>query len=450
MNELIVFLTILIITAIGYTVIRGFNLLPTKNQLFIIACSFGLGVGLTACQLYIYSRLGIPWHNTVLLLPWLLLACSILVKKRKVIRIALPALPKLRPIDTFLLLAILAACGYTLFEAVLRPVSVWDAWAIWLLQSKIFFLNGSIQPSELQYANVEYPLIVSLLGTFVYLVLGHVDDTAVLLTAFTFYAFLGLLLFSVLKRRYGTTYALLFTFLYATTQNFIRHGGRLEAGQADLPLGYFMFICAILLLRYMKKHEKKTLLLLSLFLAITGLTKFDGQPFVIIVDSLAAYRIFQLRLFSHLPLLLISVIPILEWRFYTSVVHIAGSLTAGQTVQFSLPIAVEAFRGAFLELVNIKSWNLLWVIYFFTLFAFSIRRKPELIVLDILILSQLAFYVFLYIFFPGLYKPSNSISRLLIHLAPMAFLHVAIQMRRLDTKFVKKILFSKQAKDPGS
>src|SRR4030067_1512713 len=111
--------------------------------------------------------------------------------------------------------------GYVLIEALIRPVGVWDAVAIWLNKSKIFYLDGSLVPSHFIHIDSGYPLVVSLLGTFIYIILGHVNDTAVLITSFAFYSFLALSFFSILKEKFGVKYALIFTLLMVTTQNLV-------------------------------------------------------------------------------------------------------------------------------------------------------------------------------------------------------------------------------------
>ena len=58
--------------------------------------------------------------------------------------------------------------------------------------------------------------------------------------------------------------ALIFTFLLLSTQNLVRHGGRFEAGYADLALGFYIFLSVLLLLDYLKIQNKKALFLFLL------------------------------------------------------------------------------------------------------------------------------------------------------------------------------------------
>ncbi len=83
MNSIIVLLTILFISAIGYCIIWGFELLPKKDNLRALGYSYGLGVGAVSLQLYMYSRLSIPWQREFIIIPWVLLILSVLFKKRE-------------------------------------------------------------------------------------------------------------------------------------------------------------------------------------------------------------------------------------------------------------------------------------------------------------------------------------------------------------------------------
>ncbi len=425
MNIIITLITILFITAVGFAIIRGFNLISNKDKLLSIACSYGLGVGLISMQLYVFSRLNFPWHKELLIYPWLILVGVILFRSRNRINFKLPLFPKFTNLQIFLLCGILVACSYTIFEALIRPVTVWDGWAIWLLKSKIFFLDGTIDPEMLNYIKSDYPLIISLLGTFIYIILGRVDDTAVLITSTAFYLALALLFLSAVKKKFGFTYALLFTFLLVTTQNFVRHGGRLEAGLADLALGYYAFACFILLIIYLKTSSGKLLLLLNIFLGITTLIKFEGVTITLLLSCFMFYHITKNRLYSHFIFFLIWFIPFTDWQTYKKI-HLASvNYFTAHKFEFSISKTLNVFSGTFKELINVKSWNMLWIIYFYTLFIFKITKNKELMILNTIILFQFAVYIIIYIFTSG-NSPESSIERLLIHIAPLALYSVAI------------------------
>lgn len=428
MTVFTVILTILFISLIGYVIIRGLGFFTAKDNLLAIGASYGLGVGLVSMQLYVYSVVGIPWQRTFLLIPWFLFIAYLIFYKRKKIKLSFPKIPPLSLLDKLLILSILITFFYVLFEVLLRPTTAWDTWTNWLFLAKIFFSNGKITSAMLSYTKSEYPLTINLLVTFIYIMLGKVDDTTVLITSSAFYGFLALLFFTSLYKKFGIRYALVFTFLLVSTQNFVRHGGRLEAGLADLPLGYLAFTSVIMLFKYFIDNRAKTLFLSTIFLAITLLIKDEGITLSIFIAFCAMIHIYKNKLFNHIPILLVWVTPYFLWQLDRRIMHVNGSYFSGHYVQVSIKKTINAFWGTIQELLNIKSWNFLWIMYFYSLFLSKIKKNEELLVLHFIILSQLSVYLFIYIFTYG-NEPSSSIERLLMHIAPLAFYAVALAAR---------------------
>ncbi len=429
MNEFIVLLVIFFLSNIGFLIIYSFNLLPKTSVLSVMGYSYGLGVGIIGTQLYIYSRFSITWTKETIIIPWVVATIIFIIQKRKAIKLPKIGKPKLHIFSIILVSAIICCGTYVLFEALLRPVSAWDAWAIWLLKSKVFFIDNGIKPGILNYVKSDYPLIISLLGTFIYIVLGRINDTSVLLAFFGFYFFLSILFFSILKERFGTVSALIFTLFLVTTQTIIRQGGRIEAGQADLAVGYFAFISFTLLIKYLKSSNKKTLLLLNIFLAFTGLVKFDGIPITIVIALFILIHIFKKKLYIHLYLLLLWIIPILDWEFYKKLNNVTKTYFAGHVFTFSFVNIISVIKQEFFELINVKSWNMLWIVYFYTLLC-GMKKDYETLVLHTLILTQLVVYTFLYFFTVG-NSPESSFERLLVHIAPLALYTVAVYTNNL-------------------
>lgn len=428
MNAVIVIITILFISLLGYSCLLGFGFFSSKDKLLALGASYGLGVGLISMQLYIYSTIGIPWERTFLLIPWFILIAAILLKNRKKLPFSSPKIPPLKKIDKLLLLGILLSLLYVILEASLRPATAWDAWADWLGLAKAFFITGKITPGVLSYFGSVYPLTIDLLGTFTYIMVGRVDDTAVLLTSSAFYAFLALLFFASLRKKFGLRYALIFTLLLVSTQNFVRHGGRMEAGLADLPLGYYAFVSVMVLFNYFKDKSAKTFFLFNVFLSVTLLIKFEGVILTIFIAFCSLMYILNNKLYSHIPLFFVWILPYCFWRLDRMVMHLSGLSYTVTKVTVSSQKIVTSLWGTIKELVNVKSWNLLWIVYFYTLLTANIKKNLELAVLNFVILAQLFVYLLIYIFTTG-YSPSSSIERLLMHIAPLAFYAVAIAVR---------------------
>ncbi len=430
MNSIIVFFIILFISVMGYSIIKGFNLLSGPNKIAAVPYSFGLGVGLISMQLFIYSRLNIIWSRELIIFPWLVLIAVLFIKSKKKVVIHFPKLSKFGKIELILLIGILASVSYVVFESLIRPATTWDSWATWLLESKVFYIDGKVNPDVFNYLNSDYPLIFKLLGTFVYIILGRIDDSSVLLVSSAFYVFLCLLIFTSLNRRYGIRYSLLFTFMFMTIQNFVRHGGRMEAGLADLPLSYYSFACFTLLINYIKNSSYKAFLLLNIFLGITMLIKLEGIPIAILIGLFSFLYIHKQKLYKHFIMIIFWILPFIDWQLYRKVSHVGTYYLPAHPIELSIQKSINSILGTFKEFINMKSWNMLWITYFYSFFVLNLKNKKdlELTILNIIILSQLCLYLLIYIFTSG-NAPESSIERLLIHVAPMAIYYIAIRVK---------------------
>lgn len=438
--ELLISLSLCIFVFVGFLLIRVFSLLPIKPTLLVLPYAFGLGIGVIAFQMYVYSRIAISWTLPNLLLPWIALGSIVLWKKKDVLPVI--TLPKVKRSDVFLLGLIAVLLSFVAFESTLRPVVAWDGWAIWLLKSKIFFLDGGIRAPIFQYVESSYPILVSLMYTFLYVAIGSVDDRSVLLLSFAFYFMLGIGFFVYLKERTSITFALFGTFLLLSTQNILRHGGRFEAGQADIVMAFYILICSILLVEFLTKKSFKILILLQLLLGVTALVKNEGLVFSIFVQLILGFWAIRKNMPSFILSSVIWLIPVVDWEYYklNNSIPKLHEVFVGNTVHFAsvLPI-IQAMGG---ELLNIQNWNLLWVLFFVVvLFLHARLLKSAYWMLFILLFLQLGFYFCLYLVFPNnpVELVNSSFNRLLLQLAPLALLLTLLEVYPL-IKSIKNIV----------
>ena len=424
MNHLIVIFSLLFLISIGYLLISFGNFLSDLKFYEKIPYAFGLGVGVIAMQMFIYSRLNISWEAGIIASPWILVFLLRLYNSKfKLMKFKFKA-SKIAPYQFALFVLIVINLLYTFFEAWLRPLSSWDGWAIWLLKAKMFFIDGFVNPQAYHLLKENYPYVVNLASTFLFSALGEADDRAVLLLFYSFYFFLIASFFFTLKKEIGLKKALFFTFLLSSTQNLIRHGGRFEAGYADLALGFYIFADFTLLLRFIKSRAYQDLILLSIFLGITGLIKEEGLVFVLISQAVLTYYI--LAKFKNFKLLLVSllwVIPILDWQLYKILNGLSYSLYANSAFhpERILPIFIEILK----EVINIRNWNFLWLSFLFGLLIFAKYGKRRLVYM--LIGFQVLSYLAVFLISP--YEPSahvkNVMDRLLLHIAAIAVYSIA-------------------------
>ncbi|HSX40332.1 MAG TPA: hypothetical protein VLF68_01840 [Candidatus Saccharimonadales bacterium] len=423
MIELVTIFSILLITLIGFTAIQIFHLFEKHGVPEALLLGFGLGCGLVSGQLFLYSVFHVSWSIPALLLPWIAFFIYPLFRRSEKFTLKFSHKQKYTTIQKILIVLVFSLLIYVFFEAQLRTVSAWDAWSIWLLKAKVFYVDGFINPRIFNYLESDYPLVISLSLTFMAKMIGSFNDRVLLLLSFAYYAAESGLLFIALKKRIGLTKALVATFLFMSLQNIVRHGGRFEAGQADLPLGYFMLCDVLLIFEYIRKPNVKILALLTAFLAITTQVKHEGIVFAFIVEIAIFYFALKKKKYKHLLSGLFVVCPVIGWQIFVGSGSFHYSYFSGHHTILSIHKAWNSIIGFMKEFLNIKNWNLLWVAFFGVLLASLRCLKPEQKLLLYFIFSQFFVYFLLYCFTTG-NDPQSSIDRLFIHVCALAILFI--------------------------
>lgn len=441
-------LTAIAIDLIGLFIIAAFKFLSDEFLLAKISYAWGLGIGIIGLQLFFYTMLHVRWSRLSLLLPWLLLIMfyfginrltSLLLKRNgrektqkkpdllrhfpRYVR----TIKKHSFIELFFTGLIILLLFFTGFESVLRPVQAWDGWDNWILRPKIYFLHNTIDLDYNKYTADEYPLIIPLMATFDYIVMGSIQDKYVLFLFFLFYAALGGLLYSTVKKYADRTQALIFTFLLLSTQNLIRHGGRFEVGQADLALGYYIFASTSLLANFFKTKSKLTLLIFGVFLGITGQVKNDGMSYVIYMNILVIAALAFWKKYSYLLLMVPSYMLILIWELYKILNHYPTNFLFRSKIVIHFDKAAAIVIAMVKEFLNFQNWSFLWIA-FFVMVVISIRRIGKVkLYISILFLQWLSY---LAIFMVTPREPvghvENIIDKLYLHLVPLAILVTAL------------------------
>jgi hypothetical protein len=424
MTFLIIFITAAIIILTGFMVISSFGVLK-ESLLEKLSYSWGLGVGCIGLQLFTYSLFHIEWNRISILLPWIIL-CAILFYKKKII-------PKIKinlqltPLTIFFGSLIILLFFFTGFESILRPVQAWDGWDNWVFRPKVFFLHNNLDLNYVKYTNDEYPLIIPLMGTFGYIMLGQINDTYILFLFFMFYLALGGLFFATSKKLLGTNPALIFTFLLLSLQNVIRHGGRFEVGQADLAVGYFIFAGTMLLTNFIKTKDKYILVLLSIWLGIAGQIKNDGMAFVVIATLLILVYIFIWKKYKYIFFMLPSFFVIAPWMIYKIINHYPSNFLFKSGLDINFDRIGIVFISMSKEFFNFQNWSFLWIMLIITVILCWREIAKVKLFLVILILQWLSYFI---IFMLTPREPAghiaNVIDKLYLHLAPIAVLIVGL------------------------
>jgi len=423
MNEVLIILGLILVVVIGYSIIFICNFLKEMSLFEKSPYAFALGVGAVAFEMFLYSIFKIPWNPAYLLTPIVLIVIAAFKMMPK-IRFKHKLFTNWSLIEKVILVLILLLIFFVAFEAQLRPVSAWDGWAIWLLKAKMFYIDGFVNPAVYKLLKEGYPFVINLSVAFLYTLLGKVDDRSVLLLFFCFYLFTSILFYTQVKKRTGNLFALVFTFLLISTQNLVRHGGRFEAGYADLALGFYFFVSLSLFLRFLKSWSNRDLIILSVILGITGLIKEEGISYILLISLFLVYSILKSKKYKMIPLSFIYLIPIGIWQMFKLYFGPFPGLYNSFVPHLNRTISIIYF--ILKEMINFQNWNLLWILFFIAFFTFNLSKKYFYIYC--LIFFQLFIYSCVFLISP--YPPNvhipNVMDRLLLHLAPISVFVTAL------------------------
>src|SRR3989344_7846285 len=182
MNELMAILIGIFFILAGFITVNFF----TKGKYFSffesIPYCYGIGIGVVATELFVYSQFSIPWTRESIIIPWLILwGLYIFVLNKKKKKVNVEKKKHFSFWDKLLLFLIVMLALFVGFESLLRPLMAWDGISNWIVKSNVFYIDQTIKPSVLLYLNDGYPLLVGLAGTAFYTFLGRIDDRLILI-----------------------------------------------------------------------------------------------------------------------------------------------------------------------------------------------------------------------------------------------------------------------------
>lgn len=435
MNILITFFNIIFICISGFIVTDIF--LHEFSFPIKISLSYLVGIGLIAIQMLVMNQIGIHWSYLSIIFPWVVVGSfyfgmNIYKIGNFAERIQHQSI-KFTKIEIILFTLIVFLGLFTLFESIIRPVQTWDGWDNWVFRSNVFYEKQTIDKYYFKYTSDEYPLVLPLTGTFGYYALGEIDDTAILLYYYAFYAVLGSAFYSFSRNYINRKNTLLFTFLLLSTQNVIRHGGRYEVGQADLAVGVFIFSCIFLLHQLIKERSALSFLLFNFLIGITFQIKNDAIPFVVTMLFVEIIVFISGKNYKRLILLLPALILVGNWLLFKSINHLSPHFLIRSHTIFHFERIPIIILGFIREFLNFQNWSLLWIIFILILvFKLKTIRKYWLFVLALVV--QIAGYgiAFLLTGYDPAQHMNNILNKLLLHVAPIAIFLIAIALDEIQ------------------
>jgi hypothetical protein len=427
--------------AFGTLFVAGYGLLALlvrqKTRFSLteqIAFSWLLGTGTVSLLLWIF---GLFVHGVLLpgLVSIICLSLGFVGWRQRVPLPPLQRTPKSFEICLGIIIVIeIAIVFYLSFVHTLG----WDGLLNWEIKARYAFANGGVLPatyfsdSGRAFSHPEYPLAIPFTELWLYLWLGEADQFCAKTIFPIFYVVGAFLLVALGKRLAGRTWIglLLAAFLFFVPQITVEVGSAI-GGYADFPLSIFYLASIGCLFCAAERDNDAFFCLYAACLALLPWLKRDG---VILWTVAAACGVFVILRTKKSPLFFLGFLPglliICGWHFYLSTMHALQAAdfmpvnleTLGSHLNRILPL----LSALLAEFYNFSTWSLYWLAVAIGI-AYLLRRMrdPRVVVLLTALIVPIFLYLLIYVFssWPSyLDHVGLSLSRLLMHVAPVGFL----------------------------
>jgi len=319
--------------------------------------------------------------------------------------------------------------------AVRMPLYEWDARAFWLFKAKII-ANEQLIPPPLfliappyAYAHPQYPLLWPVLAAAANGSLSGWSDHASRLIEVPIYLALALVIYSTLRKDLHRFSAAMLASLLLVLPTVLFFA---STGIADVTFTsyYAGMVCCILL--YSQRQDWPSLICAAMLAAACAFTKIEGMP-IVIIGALMVLLLSALpwpasiaRSFLFVTIALILLAPWYVWSHGFSRLDEDYQLRLSSAVFRANLVRIPVIFSSFLrEFINFSDWGLFWIVLpigaALGRHAFVSRRVQ---VLWAALVAHFSIYVFAFFIthYDLAWQLKNSVSRLLIHLSPIAIL----------------------------
>ena len=259
-----------------------------------LATGFGLGVGALTFELMLMGLASIPFRLSLVLAPWPI-AWAIAAMVRRPGRAhapttasaSAPATTSREEFVVAILFSLLAALVVLVFvHAALFPIEGWDEWLIWDLKARAFWVHGGIKPflanPDFGGTHLDYPLLMPLAGTLLYLVAGAPHGIVQIIPAAFFLC--SLTQFATALRRFGasTLWAIAWTLALACLPPLLYSA---QVFLAEGPTIYYALTSTIYLALYLRDDRPMFLRLAAIGAGFA--TQVRAEAVVLFIGPLA-------------------------------------------------------------------------------------------------------------------------------------------------------------------
>lgn len=272
------------------------------------ALIYGFGAGITTLIMFALSSLDCKFHPLTVWIVSLLFGATVFVLRKG----GLPGFwrrskrggPQLvrgkasragSILAALLLLYVAWEFAYYLVYSTIKPIWAWDTWMIWSFKARVFFSDGQVLPEFLANpayieSHLEYPLLVPLAETWIFLSLGRLADGYEAILFPLFNIFLSLVFYYRLRRFLPRTLGLIFLAIFASIP--LLWADKL-VGYGEIPLIFYFSLACLFLNDWMKSRRRGDLLIAGFAAGLAAWTKMEGLLLlaslggILLVDSRA-------------------------------------------------------------------------------------------------------------------------------------------------------------------
>jgi hypothetical protein len=266
----------------------------------------------------------------------------------------------------------------------------WDGLVVWEVKARIAMTNGGCIPIEYfsdptrAWSHPDYPLMLPMLETWIYLWLGKADQSLARVIFPCFYLAALLLIYTSVadvarKRWWGLCVAAALFFIPFFTDG----QSNVFTGYADFPLAVLYLAAVDSLLRYFRKPEPSRLLIFSIYAGALPWMKREGLILWLCLMLVAGVEF--LRRSEYRRALLAAtpgLVLIVGWKLALFAVRALPNtdfmpVTASNVRDHlgRIPVIAQYSAG---ELTSIKDWSLLWPLFVMAIAVLAARGKRAL------------------------------------------------------------------------
>jgi len=285
------------------TCVAGWLLLPRDYEWGLAAklsFAFAAGAAAISIEMFVLDLTGVDWGRVTVFLPWIVLAGwrgyrngAALLDPVWPWRVRMPGLISLLLVAVVLIPVLV----WMPFERA-TPLTSWDAWAIWMLKAKAFYVDGTMSGYLARHEEFVgqpgYPLLVPLYAAFLYVIEGDVADGAAKVISPCFLLALLGVFHHFVRRWTPPVPALAFTAMLAGIP-MVDHLGFELAGYAGTALSLYFVAAAGFVYEWYREGGVVNLAGACLAATAAAWTKNEGQFFLAAVLVLVAFQLFRVR-----------------------------------------------------------------------------------------------------------------------------------------------------------